>query len=96
MTIIMHQSVYLMTVNLYFPFRKKRTNGIKNFNGFPHNAIQRALQWANLTVEDIDIFAFSSLHNPIWRDAWEIKKQYGEPKWKNIVLIQSVSVIQSI
>ena len=40
------------------------------------------MQWANLTVEDIDIFAFSSLDNPDGMNAQEIKKQYGESKWK--------------
>jgi carbamoyltransferase len=67
---------------LVFCLQEERTNGIKNFNGFPNNAVQRALQWANLTVEDIDIFAFSSLHNPVWMDVQGIKKQYGESKWK--------------
>jgi carbamoyltransferase len=65
-----------------FCLQEERINGIKNFNGFPHHAMQRALQWANLTIEDIDIFAFGSLHNPAWKDYQELKKQYSSPQWK--------------
>lgn len=31
---------------LVFSLQEERTNGIKNFNGFPSNAIERALQCA--------------------------------------------------
>jgi carbamoyltransferase len=68
--------------NVVFCLQEERINGIKNFNGFPHHAMQRALQWANLTVEDLDIFALGALHNPAWKDAQELIKQYSAPQWK--------------
>lgn len=35
---------------LVFSLQEERTNGIKNFNGFPSNAIERALQCEMLSV----------------------------------------------
>lgn len=65
-----------------FCLQEERINGIKNFNGFPINAIQRALKWGDLSLEDIDIFALGSLHNPACKDTKALMRQYGSPLWK--------------
>jgi carbamoyltransferase len=51
-----------------FSLQEERINGIKNFNGFPALALGRALEFGRITLDDIDIFAFGTIHNPAWKD----------------------------
>ena len=62
-----------------FSLQEERLNGIKNFNGFPKNAMFRALEWHGIGPEDIDCFAFGSLHNPAWKDSSATRTQYASP-----------------
>ena len=65
-----------------FSLQEERLNGIKNFNGFPKEAIARSLGWAGISLDDIDIFAFGTIHNPAWRDTAALLRYYAEPAWK--------------
>jgi len=65
-----------------FSVQEERLNGIKNFNGFPSLAIRRALDFAGITLEEIDIFAFGAIHNPAWKDTKAQIRQYSAPTWK--------------
>lgn len=68
-----------------FSLQEERLNGIKNFNGFPSQAIQRALDFAQITLTDIDLFAFGTIHNPAWKDAAAVRRQYATPAWKKVL-----------
>jgi len=65
-----------------FSLQEERVNGIKNFNGFPTLAIRRALDFGKITLDDIDLFAFGTRHNPAWKDTNALLRQYGSPAWK--------------
>jgi carbamoyltransferase len=67
---------------ILFSLQEERVNGIKNFNGFPRDALFRALEWHKIGLEEIDMFAFGTLHNPVWKDSKSIKEQYASPAWK--------------
>ena len=67
---------------ILFSLQEERLNGIKNFNGFPKNAMLRALELYRIGLEDIDFFAFGTLHNPAWRDSRATKERYASPVWK--------------
>ncbi|MDD1661479.1 MAG: hypothetical protein LUQ49_03350 [Methanomicrobiales archaeon] len=62
-----------------FLLQEERINRIKNFNGFPEKAISRALEWSGLTLEEIDLFAFGTVHNPPQRDQAALIRSYGRP-----------------
>ena len=47
-----------------FAIQEERLNKIKNYDGFPYLALEETLKRNNLSLEDIDIFAISSLHMP--------------------------------
>lgn len=51
-----------------FLLQEERVNRVKNFNGFPAGALRRAFVWSGLSLGDIDLFAFGTIHNPPWRD----------------------------
>jgi carbamoyltransferase len=63
---------------LLFTLQEERINRIKNFNGFPELALQRALEWCHLAIEDIDCVAFSSIHNPPQRTPVQQLRYYGQ------------------
>jgi carbamoyltransferase len=65
-----------------FSLQEERVNGIKNFNGFPSQSLRRALDFGRITLDDIDIFAFGTIHNPAWKDRHALIGQYGTPAWK--------------
>jgi carbamoyltransferase len=65
-----------------FSLQEERINGIKNFNGFPALAIGRALDFGKITLDDIDLFAFGTMHNPAWKDTKALVNQYASPVWK--------------
>ncbi len=65
-----------------FSLQEERICGIKNFNGFPSRAIGRALDFGKITLDDIDLFAFGTTHNPAWKDAGALVSQYASPAWK--------------
>ncbi|MEA3254685.1 MAG: carbamoyltransferase C-terminal domain-containing protein [Candidatus Altiarchaeota archaeon] len=59
-----------------FAIQEERLNGIKNYNGFPHQALNVTLEHNNLDVEDIDLFTFSFKHNPPQRTKEELLQWY--------------------
>ena len=65
-----------------FCLQEERINGIKNYNGFPEKALIRALEWHKIGLDDIDYFAFGTIHNPTWKDSRATKEQYAAPAWK--------------
>jgi carbamoyltransferase len=65
-----------------FSLQEERVNGIKNFNGFPSLAMKRALEFGKITLDDIDLFAFGTVHNPAWKDKTALLRQYASPVWK--------------
>ncbi|AGB02191.1 carbamoyltransferase C-terminal domain-containing protein [Methanoregula formicica] len=67
---------------IVFSLQEERLNGIKNFNGFPSRAVHRALDFAQITLDDIDLFAFGTVHNPAWKDTAAQIRQYSAPTWK--------------
>jgi len=61
-----------------FLLQEERINRVKNFNGFPAKAIHQALEWGGLTLEEIDLFAFGTVHNPPQRDQTSLIRYYGQ------------------
>ena len=47
-----------------FAIQEERLNKIKNYDGFPYLALEETLKKNRLSLEDIDVFAISSLHMP--------------------------------
>jgi len=47
-----------------FAVQEERIVRKKNYTGFPYKGLQMLLERNNLTIEDIDFFAFSQKHNP--------------------------------
>ncbi|OPY39270.1 MAG: Carbamoyltransferase [Methanoregula sp. PtaU1.Bin051] len=70
---------------LLFVVQEERINRVKNYNGFPDSAIRHALDWCHLALEDIDCFAFGSIHNPPQRTAQEQKEYYGQSPMKRAI-----------
>jgi carbamoyltransferase len=67
---------------ILFSLQEERINGIKNFNGFPKDALARALEWHKIGLDDIDLFAFGTLYNPAWKDSKATKERYALPAWR--------------
>jgi carbamoyltransferase len=64
---------------ILFLLQEERVNRVKNFNGFPAGAIKHCLDWSGLSLEEIDLFAFGTIHNPPWRDQEALLRYYGQP-----------------
>jgi len=53
---------------IVFALQEERLSRVKNQSGFPYQALDTALHVNNLTLDDIDIFAFNFLNRPMRRD----------------------------
>jgi carbamoyltransferase len=67
---------------ILFSLQEERLNGIKNYNGFPKEAVRRALDLYRIGLDDINVFAFGTLHNPPMRDSPATKANYAAPAWR--------------
>ena len=59
-----------------FAIQEERLNKIKNYDGFPYLALEETLKRNNISIEDIDIFAMSSLHMPYHKTKEEHLQMY--------------------
>lgn len=59
-----------------FTIQEERLNKIKNYDGFPYLALEETLKRNGLTINDIDVFAVSSIHMPAHKTKRELLKMY--------------------
>ena len=50
---------------ILYAIQEERLIKVKNYNGFPHNALKETLKRNKITIDDIDIFAFATIDRPI-------------------------------
>ena len=59
-----------------FAIQEERLNKIKNYDGFPYLSIEEILRRENITLDDIDVFAFASKHMPAHKTKEELIEAY--------------------
>ena len=63
---------------LKFAVEEERLIRQKNYSGFPYTGLQTLLKYNDLTIEDIDLFAFNFKHNPVQYTKAGLLKWYSE------------------
>jgi len=63
---------------LKFAVEEERLIRQKNYSGFPYNGLQTLLTYNDLTMNDIDFFAFNFKHNPVQYTKAGLLEWYSE------------------